>query len=249
MRINPAFLLTALLVAAAGCNSGDSGSVKSNGAPPLTQLKSEDTVVGKGAPVARGDDVWVLYTGTLTNGHVFDTNKKEGGVPFHVSVGGGQVIKGWDQGLLGMKKGGTRKLLIPSDLAYGSQGTKGIPPNTDLVFVVELLDVLKKEDATSIVVDDIKKGAGQEAKVGSTVTIDYETKANGQPFEDPQKNVKFKIGEQQTEINGFDMAINGMQVGGVREIRVPPMLTRMLAANEKLGMNVAVYTVTLKAVN
>jgi len=178
------------------------------------------------------------------SGKTFDTNIKEGGVPFHVTVGTGQVIKGWDQGLPGMKLGGKRKLTIPYMLAYGEKGNQGIPPESDLVFDVELKQILKKKDAGIINANDVKVGTGREVKDGDTVIIDYVAKANGEEF-DTLKDGKIKIGADEVKITSFDKALIGMKVGGVRDITIPPMLTRMLG-NEKLGMNVGVWTVTLK---
>lgn len=104
------------------------------------KLKIEDEKVGTGTTAQTGDTVTVNYTGTLTNGKEFDSTK--GKQPFSFTLGAGQVIKGWDQGIVGMKVGGKRKLTIPPDLGYGSQGAgAAIPPNSTLIFDVELLDV------------------------------------------------------------------------------------------------------------
>jgi len=110
-------------------------------APQATELKIEDTKVGKGATAKTGDTVTVNYTGYLTDGTKFDSSL-DSGKPFSFTIGNGDVIAGWDQGIPGMKVGGKRKLTIPPALGYGAQGAGGvIPPNATLVFDVELLSV------------------------------------------------------------------------------------------------------------
>jgi FKBP-type peptidyl-prolyl cis-trans isomerase FkpA len=107
----------------------------------VTDMKIEDTKVGTGDPAVTGKSVTVHYTGWLTDGTKFDSSKDHG-QPFTFQLGAGQVIKGWDQGVVGMKVGGVRKLTIPSSLAYGDRGAGGvIPPGATLVFEVELLAV------------------------------------------------------------------------------------------------------------
>ena len=102
-------------------------------------LVYEDTVVGAGAEAKAGQQVSVHYTGWLTNGSKFDSSKDRND-PFEFSLGMRQVIGGWDEGVQGMKIGGTRKLTIPPHLGYGARGAGGvIPPNATLVFEVELL--------------------------------------------------------------------------------------------------------------
>jgi FKBP-type peptidyl-prolyl cis-trans isomerase len=104
-------------------------------------LQYEDTTVGTGPEAAKGKSVEVHYTGTLADGTKFDSSLDRR-QPFAFKLGAGQVIKGWDEGVAGMKVGGTRKLVIPSDLAYGPRGHPGvIPPNAQLTFVVQLLKV------------------------------------------------------------------------------------------------------------
>ena len=114
---------------------------KPTGSPPR-KLVTDDIVVGKGPGAKPGDTVVVHYVGmNFSNGQEFDASW-DAGSPFPVQLGAGMVIKGWDQGLIGIKKGGRRKLTIPPELGYGARGFPGaIPPNSTLVFEVELLAV------------------------------------------------------------------------------------------------------------
>ena len=114
----------------------------------MTTLQSVDTTVGNGAEAAAGQRVKVHYTGWLydptadnSRGKKFDSSKDRG-QPFSFRLGGGEVIRGWDEGVQGMKVGGTRVLTIPPEMGYGARGAGGvIPPNATLVFEVELLGV------------------------------------------------------------------------------------------------------------
>ena len=107
----------------------------------MDELKIEDIVVGTGLEATNGKKVTVNYSGTLVNGTKFDSSYDRG-VPFSFNLGAGEVIKGWDRGVAGMKVGGKRKLTIPSSLGYGEAGAGGlIPPNATLIFEVELLKV------------------------------------------------------------------------------------------------------------
>jgi peptidylprolyl isomerase len=114
---------------------------KPTGAPPR-KLVVEDIVKGKGAGAKKGDTVVVHYVGmNFSNGQEFDASWDTGS-PFPVQLGQGMVIAGWDQGLIGIKKGGRRKLTIPPELGYGAQGyPPDIPPNETLVFVVDAVDI------------------------------------------------------------------------------------------------------------
>jgi peptidylprolyl isomerase len=104
-------------------------------------LKYVDEVVGGGDSPQKGKKVRVHYTGRLTDGKKFDSSVDRG-QPFEFTIGIGQVIKGWDEGVMSMKVGGKRQLIIPPDLGYGSRGAPGaIPPNAELIFDVELLGV------------------------------------------------------------------------------------------------------------
>ena len=104
-------------------------------------LQYVDLVTGKGATPAPGKKVTVHYVGTLTNGTTFDSSRTRG-EPISFTIGAGQVIKGWDEGVMSMQVGGKRKLTIPPELGYGARGAGGvIPPNATLIFDVELLNV------------------------------------------------------------------------------------------------------------
>ncbi|MFO0666395.1 MAG: FKBP-type peptidyl-prolyl cis-trans isomerase [Polyangiaceae bacterium] len=112
---------------------------------PDPSLGIKDVVVGKGEVAKAGDTVKMQYTGTLTDGKEFDSSRKPGRTPFEVRLGMGHVIKGWDQGIPGMRVGGKRILTIPYPLAYGEMGRPPvIPPKATLVFDVELLEIVKK---------------------------------------------------------------------------------------------------------
>jgi len=107
-----------------------------------TKLETEDTKVGSGREAKTGDTVHVQYTGTLMNGTKFDSSYDHGGEPFKFTLGRGEVIQGWDQGVVGMKIGGKRRLRIPPALGYGAAGSPpSIPPNAGLVFDVELVSI------------------------------------------------------------------------------------------------------------
>jgi len=106
--------------------------------PESDTLMKEDLVVGTGAETKSGDVVTVHYTGTLIDGTKFDSSLDRG-EPFSFVLGAGNVIEGWEQGVLGMKVGGKRKLTIPPDLGYGETGQGSIPPSATLIFEIELL--------------------------------------------------------------------------------------------------------------
>jgi FKBP-type peptidyl-prolyl cis-trans isomerase len=106
----------------------------------MPELMSEDLMVGEGPEATSGAKVTVHYTGTLTDGTKFDSSVDRG-QPFTFTLGAGQVIKGWDQGVAGMRVGGRRRLTIPPELGYGARSVGSIPANSTLIFEVELLEV------------------------------------------------------------------------------------------------------------
>jgi peptidylprolyl isomerase len=111
-----------------------------------TELIIEDLVIGEGKEAVRGALITTHYTGTLEDGTVFDSSVSKGH-PFQCVIGTGRVIKGWDQGIMGMKVGGKRKLFVPAHLAYGERQIGAhIKPNSNLLFEIELLEVLTRDD-------------------------------------------------------------------------------------------------------
>jgi peptidylprolyl isomerase len=173
-RIAPAALLAAAAIAVAGCGGGGKSTTadipagpapsapppaqastnlkdtkskpiipKPSGSPP-TKLVVRDIVTGKGKAAKKGDNLSMQYVGiTFADGKEFDASWDRG-APLQLQLGKGMVIKGWDQGLVGIKPGGRRELIIPAKLAYGAQGRPpAIPPNAALVFVVDALSVGK----------------------------------------------------------------------------------------------------------
>lgn len=144
MRCTTSFLLAAAMVLAfSGCGKKE----ELPAGPGVTvaekkdEFKIEDVKVGDGAEAKENSAVKVHYTGTLKNGKKFDSSRDRD-APFEFTIGLGQVIKGWEKGVVGMKVGGRRKLTIPYDLAYGEEGKPpDIPPRATLLFDIELLEV------------------------------------------------------------------------------------------------------------
>jgi len=110
----------------------------------MNNLKITEDIVGTGAAAQNGDTVSVLYSGSLDDGTVFDASSLHGNQPFSFTIGAtgpGSVIQGWNLGVVGMKVGGKRELVIPAELGYGAQGNGPVPPNATLHFTIQLLSV------------------------------------------------------------------------------------------------------------
>jgi rhodanese-related sulfurtransferase len=134
-------------------------------------LKIEDAEVGTGAAVEAGMTIFVHYTGKLTDGKIFDSSVSRG-TPFSFTIGQGQVIRGWEQGLLGMKVGGKRILTIPPDLGYGATGAgEAIPSNATLIFDIELMDIKEPVKMGLGTPDDLKA-----AQTKGAIVIDIRSK-------------------------------------------------------------------------
>ena len=131
MKINWQIPVMIFMILFAGCSKDKEAM---NG-----ELIIEDLKVGEGSEVVKYNIVTVNYTGWLTDGTKFDSSLNPGRSPFRFTVGGGQVIKGWDEGLIGMKVGGKRKLTIPPSMGYGNQDMGVIPSNSTLIFEIDLL--------------------------------------------------------------------------------------------------------------
>lgn len=204
-----------------------------------TELVVTDIEDGSGEPAAEGDTVFVNYVGVLSkDGQRFDGNF--GGTPFAVTLGQGSVIQGWEQGLLGIKAGGRRQLDIPADLAYGDQGAGDvIKPGDAISFVVDALQIVRATDAsdkpavkipggpnvTAVSIDDLEVGTGDTAETGMTVAIHLVAYRadTGEELTSTWENgqvVSFPLVDGGT-LPGLLSGIEGMKVGGRRQITVP----------------------------
>lgn len=143
MKILISLMLSIAVLTLISCGSTQEASKENKEGGLITLpsgLQYEDMVVGNGPSPTSGQICTVHYHGTLLDGTVFDSSV-ERDKPFDFKIGVGQVIKGWDEGVMTMKKGGKRKLIIPANLAYGSRSAGKIPANSTLVFEVELIDI------------------------------------------------------------------------------------------------------------
>ncbi len=245
-----------------------------DGKPVKTQTTEdgiviEDFVEGDGDAAVDGSRVLVHYTGYLQDGLVFDSSVQKG-LPFRVTLGEGRVVKGWEKGLLGVKKGQKRTLTIPAELGYGERKRGKIPANSVLIFTIEVLEVaapfaapqaaeafnaapVKTTDIEGMTVTDYKLGEGKGAAKDDVVYVHYTgTLKDGTEFDSsiPRgKPIAFPLGQGRV-IAGWDKGIEGLKVGGLRKLQIPAVLgygdhaTGAIPANSDL-----VFTVELMGID
>ena len=197
-------------------------------------LVIEDVTAGTGEEALVGDLLEVKYVGALLDdGSEFDASWNRGQT-FFIPIGVGAVIPGWDQGLVGMREGGRRLLIIPPELAYGSAGAgSAIPPNAALIFVVDLISVVDlpmpqipdtTEIGGSLEVEDLAEGSGEVVESGHTVSVHYlGTLTDGTVFDSSWSRGRpftTQIGVGMV-IQGWDQGIVGMREGGRRLLKIP----------------------------
>lgn len=195
-------------------------------------IKIVVTKEGTGPGAANGDTVFMQYAGTRVDGFEFDSNDKGGKPPYPVTLPG-QVIRGWQLGLLGMKAGEERTLTIPSELGYGAQGQgNDIPPNSVLIFKVKVCDIVRAGDETTY--DFLKKtaGTGPKIKKGDKVKFNLEISLSNKVVVQAKKPMEAAIGDGSLSI-GLDDAFTAMNKGGKYEIRFP---TALVAAGEAAAL-------------
>lgn len=217
-----------LILAAVGCQKQEGAAVSEQEQEEEGGLQIVDLQVGDGEEVATGDFVLVHYTGWLWENdqkeQKFDSSYDRN-QPFSLKVGRGMVIKGWDQGIPGMKVGGKRTLLIPPELGYGSSGNARIPANSTLYFEVELVG------KPTVQKEDLVIGEGALAEEGDNVAVHY----TGWLFEDGERTKQFDSSHDRGDpfsfqlgagrvIPGWDLGVPGLRVGGKRLLTIPSEL-------------------------
>ncbi len=218
----------------------------------LTKLGIIDKKVGTGPVVAAGDRVFITYIGTLKSGTIFDSNVSGNANPLSYIAGEvpRSLIEGMNQGVIGMRVGGFRRLEIPAALAYGDQAQAKIPANSDLVFEITLWDVVKKGEENIYDFDDIKPGSGAPVKKGDTITVAYTGKlVNGKLIDSTyvtgRKPVEFKVGVGRA-LRGIDAGLIGMKRGGKRRLKLPPNLAYGASGNGFIPPhNIVIYEIEL----
>ena len=252
MKLNWMPGLLAIVLILSACTSAEGG------------LQIKDLTTGEGAEATVGTQISVHYTGwiyapdsTGGKGLQFDSSLDRG-QEFKLILGFGQVIPGWDQGLEGMKVGGKRELIIPADLAYGDQGVGSIPPNSTLLFEVELFNVV--DLSADVVKEDLVVGDGAEATPGMLIKVHYtgwlmnadSTDSKGMEFDSSHNRgemLELPIARSRV-IPGWDLGLLGMKVGGTRRLTIPPHLAYgdrdlgIIPPNSTLIFDVELFEVT-----
>lgn len=250
-----------------GWENPDAG--RADGAPTITapdgdapaDLEIVDLTEGDSDALEVGDHAVVDYIGALfDDGTVFDASY--GKSPFVVEVGAGSVIQGWDKGLVGMKVGGQRQLVIPADQAYGSQARGAIPADAPLIFIIELRNVLRPPTdiapieggtATAVNVSDESEGEGDEALDGSSVQFHYVVAdaATGAVLSSSWTQgslVTLVIGGGQAA-EGWDQALLGVKPGTRRRVEAPSALLFSPAQGQALPAESIVVVIDVVAVD
>jgi peptidylprolyl isomerase len=251
------FVLTSLLLAVPAMaqeanpsqpeRENDKVSDKNKQKKTMTKTESGlayvDVTEGSGELPRTGHTCVVHYTGWLwdpdakAKGKKFDTSKErddnsvDRGTPFAFHLGTGEVMKGWDEGVSGMKTGGKRELLVPAALAFGERGSGGvIPPNATLFYEVELLEIWEKTDS-GLEYFDLKEGSGAQPRTGQICMIHYagwlwRSNARAKKFEstiDRDEPFSFSLGSDDV-LKGRDEGVATMKVGGKRKLLIPSKL-------------------------
>ena len=254
-------MLVPLAFVALSCRGGKAAAAEGGKPAKPREIKITDTKVGTGEPIDEAYIAMVEYVGLFTDSQLaFDRNDekdKDGNgtkTPYALIVGGGQVVKGLDQGLVGMRIGGEREVFVPWELGYGEEGSpeKNIPGKQDLVYKLKLLDYVKLGEEDMYDSTDVKVGSGRAVKEGDKVTIDYHgAYVNGMRFDDSKERgepVTFRVGAGRA-IKGIDAGVVGMKVGGKRKLRLPPKLVYGESGyNGIQGNQIVIFDITLLSI-
>ncbi len=276
----PLALLAPLLIPAlpilAGCGNGGGGAAKDaaagGGANPAKTAPANapaanvpaivgdrvgvlTTTPGTGEGAKDGDLLSMRYTGRLKNGgKQFDSNAGGGKPPFNLVLGGGSVIKGWEEGLQGVKVGEKRTLAIPAVKGYADKGAGAdIPPNADLVFDIECLSIVPKDKQDVLQREVTTPGTGKEAKEGSIVTFTYVGKlADGTTFDDQSaKPLSVKLGANRLDPAALEAAMVGLKAGTKVKLTLPPAVAFGAQGNRTGSVpanSVVIFDIDLKRV-
>jgi peptidylprolyl isomerase len=222
-----------------GSGSGSSGSVTTPADNPGS-FSQTDSTLGTGTLASTTNIVGIRYTAWLYSASAADhkgtkiDDNLTSATPYVFTLGGGVVLKGLDQGVTGMKIGGQRTLIIPASLALGATGSTTVPPNSGMVFDVQLTDVQALAEAPAFGTVDTVVGTGATAATGATANVKYSAYLYSSVAADHKgilvdtnttatTNFAFKLGAGQV-IAGFDQGVTGMKVGGKRTVTMPSTL-------------------------